>query len=182
MRVDVALKEWQVVTGLLGEGRQIVLLRKGGIQEGVNRFEIAHRRFALLPTRLHQDANMLKPGIRVRAVAGEAEPASFDLRYAGEITDIVAVHERATMDRLDDLHCWTPPYIDLRFDYRPERPLYLLLVRASRLAEAFELGNTYEVAGCKSWVPLPRPLEATEAALNDEAYETIRRDVLGRVG
>ena len=181
MSVAIALKEWQVVTDLLGDGGQILLLRKGGIQEGVNRFEIAHERFALLPTRLHQNADMLKPAYRGRVAAGEDEPASFELKHAGEITDIVAVRDRATMDRLDDLHCWAAPYIDLRFDYRPERPLYLMLVRAYRLAEAFDLRNTFEVAGCKSWVPLPGPLAVAEPALGDGEYERRRAEVLGRL-
>ena len=181
MQVDVALKEWQVVTDLLGDGGQILLLRKGGISEGVNRFEIAHERFALLPTRLHQDAAMLKPACRGRATPGEAEPAAFDLAFAGEITDIVAVRDRATMDRLDDLHCWASPYIDLRFDYRPERPLYLLLVRARRLAEPLALKNTFEVAGCRSWVPLPRPLAVAGPAVDDAEYGRRRAEVLRRV-
>ena len=181
MQVDFALKEWQVAVDLLGEGGQILLLRKGGIQEGVNRFEIAHRRFALLPTRLHQDADMLKPPYRDRAAAGEDEPAGFALTCAGEITDILAVGDRPTMDRLDDLHCWASPYIDLRFDYRPERPLYLLLVRAHRLAEPFTLRNTFEVAGCRSWVPLPRPLEVAGPAVDDAEYGRRRDEVLRRV-
>ena len=36
------------------------------------------------------------------------------------------------MDALDGEHIWTAPLIDMRFNYRPQNPLYLLLVRAFR--------------------------------------------------
>jgi hypothetical protein len=58
------------------------------------------------------------------------------------------------MDALADLHIWAPPLIDMRFNYRPENPLYLLLVRVYRLASAQVVENTPAYAGCKSWVPL----------------------------
>lgn len=180
-RLSVALKEWQVVCDLLGEGAQILLLRKGGIQEGQNRFEIAHRQFALLPTRLHQDPALLKPGFRDRIDAAEAEPASFHLTHAGSVTDILSVQTREQMDRLDDLHCWAPPYIDMRFNYRPERPLYLLIVRAYRLAAAFDLPNTYEVAGCRSWVPLPAPLGVEGPVMENTAFARRVTDIHDRL-
>ena len=179
--VDTALKEWQVVCDLLGEGGQILLLRKGGIQEGQNRFEIAHRAFALLPTRLHQDPAMLKPAFQGRIDGGAAEPAAFGLTHAGYITDILAVHDRDQMDRLDHLHCWAEPYLDMRFNYRPERPLYLLLVRAYRLREPFTLRNTYEVAGCRSWVPLPAPLGIAEPVLDDGRFERLVDEIKSRL-
>ena len=153
--VDVALKEWQVVCDAIAAGEQSILLRKGGIQEGPNGFRFEHDRFALLPTRLHQKPDMLKPQYRDAIDAGEAEPASFTLTHAAEVIDIRTVGSREELDRLAEPHVWAAPYLDLRWDYRPERPLYLVTVRPLRLAGPFELRNTYQVAGCRSWVPLP---------------------------
>lgn len=167
----VALKEWQVVCDLLGEGSQVVLLRKGGIQEGQNRFDTAHRQFALLPTRLHQDPAMLKPAFQSRIDAEVDEPATFKLTHAGQIVDILPIHQRDQMDRIDDLHCWAEPYIDMRFNYRPERPLFLLLIRVFALERPFELRNTYEVAGCRSWVPLPDAPKVTGPVLSDGDFQ-----------
>ncbi|MEO1237669.1 MAG: hypothetical protein AAFX76_12855, partial [Planctomycetota bacterium] len=39
---------------------------------------------------------------------------------------------REAFDRLDDLHPWLPPQVDMRFGYKPERPLYVVLVQAFR--------------------------------------------------
>ena len=42
-----ALKEWAVVCRALEEGRQIVLLRKGGILEYREGFEVKHDKFLI---------------------------------------------------------------------------------------------------------------------------------------
>jgi len=45
-----ALKEWAVTCRALAEGRQAILLRKGGIGEAGGAFQVEHTRFWLLPT------------------------------------------------------------------------------------------------------------------------------------
>jgi len=45
-----------VVCSALEAGRQIILLRKGGIYESAGEFEIEHRQFLFFPTFLHQNA------------------------------------------------------------------------------------------------------------------------------
>jgi hypothetical protein len=61
--LQVALKEWDVVCRALTSGRQMVLLRKGGISEaGDGSFQVQHDEFLLFPTFLHQNKQMLKPG------------------------------------------------------------------------------------------------------------------------
>ena len=46
----VALKEWDLVITALLEGRHAVLLRKGGLLEADNQFELEHPRFLFFPT------------------------------------------------------------------------------------------------------------------------------------
>jgi hypothetical protein len=178
MTTDVALKEWQAVCDLLADGTQCMLLRKGGIQEGPGGFAMKHRRFALLPTRLHQDPNLLRPEHRGRIDGGETEPAMFDLTHGGEVTDVVIVPSRASLDRLHEHHAWAEPYLDLRWNYRPERPLYLAVVRVFMLASPMALANDYTVAGCKSWVDLPEPAALGEAVLGDAVFTERRRSLL----
>ena len=81
------------------------------------------------------------------------------------------------MDALDAEHVWAPPLIDMRFNYKPENPLYLLLVRAYRLPETTTVENTPAYAGCKSWVPLERPIETAGATpvIADDAYAARRQ-------
>ena len=127
--LQVALKEWAVVCAALGSGRQIILLRKGGIYESGGEFEIEHRQFLLFPTYVHQNAAMLKEEAKGKLTAMTAEPRKITISLAAQITDIIPMPERATMEALNDEHIWTAPLIDMRFNYRPENPLYLLLVR-----------------------------------------------------
>ena len=163
-KLNVALKEWASVCSALEEGRQIILLRKGGILEAIGGFELEHPQFFLFPTYLHQNAQMLKEGERKRLVALNEEPAEIVLSSAGAVTDIVRLRDRAQMDRLDQEHIWTSPLIDMRFNYRPQNPLYLLVLRVYQLAEPITIQNTPEYAGCKSWVPLTQQIETLGAA------------------
>ncbi len=59
-----------------------------------------------------------------------AEPETVTINLAGAITDIIRITHRQQMDALDAEHIWTAPLIDMRFSYKPENPLYLLLIRA----------------------------------------------------
>ncbi len=54
-----ALKEWSAAVHALLDGRQTVLLRKGGIHE--KRFEVAAREFLLFPTVAHSHAERVRP-------------------------------------------------------------------------------------------------------------------------
>jgi len=72
--LKIALKEWAVVCRALERGRQILLLRKGGIYEAAGEFELEHRRFLLFPTYLHQKIEMLKTGERDGFEARQHEP------------------------------------------------------------------------------------------------------------
>src|ERR671922_110486 len=55
-----ALKEWAVVCKALEEGRQILLLRKGGIMEYRQGFEVKHDKFLLFPTFEHQSKESIQ--------------------------------------------------------------------------------------------------------------------------
>jgi hypothetical protein len=181
---SVALKEWAVVCAALAEGRQIMLLRKGGIYEAGGEFELEHRRFLLFPTYLHQNRAMLKAAEQNKIEPAVAEPATVQLSAAAEVTDIIQATNRAAVDRLDSEHLWSRRLIDMRFDYKPERPLYVLLLRVYRLAEAAEIENTPAYAGCKSWAPLERPIRAGAglAALSEARYEQKRQWILSSLG
>jgi hypothetical protein len=181
MQWQTALKEWRVVCDALAGGRQIVLLRKGGIYEAAGEFEIEHRDFLLFPTYLHQNQQMLKSYEQIEERS--TEPEEIELSVAARITDILPISDRRKMDALDNKHIWSPALIDMRFNYRPENPLYLLLVRASRLANPVTIANTPAYAGCKSWVPLEKSVEAdqTISALSDAEYASRRQAILDRI-
>ena len=181
--LQVGLKEWAAVCRALEQGRQTVLLRKGGIYEAAGEFEVENREFLLFPTYLHQNLKMLKPPEHAGFEPRSAEPEQVSISAAGVVTDIIELKSRAQIDAIDDEHVWTPPLIDMRFNYRPENPLYLLLVRAYRLHQPATLRNTPAYAGCKSWVPLDQPVELGDAlpVLDDETYAARRGSIIDRV-
>jgi hypothetical protein len=87
------------------------------------------------------------------------------------------------MDEIDDQHVWTDALLDMRFNYRPENPLYLLLVRPYRLATPVTIENTPAYAGCKSWVPLERAVSTAGAApvLDDTTFQAKRQLIRTRL-
>ncbi len=182
--LQIALKEWAVVCHALETGRQMLLLRKGGIYEAAGEFELENRQFLLFPTYLHQNLAMLKAEDQAGFESRSAEPAQLRIRGVGVVTDIVQLRSRAQTDALDAEHVWTSPLIDMRFNYKPQNPLYLMLVRSYRLPEPRTVDNTPEYAGCKSWVPLDEPILTAGAtpAMDEGSYGVRRAAILDRVG
>jgi hypothetical protein len=180
----IALKEWDLTIRELLAGRQIVLLRKGGILESDNQFELEHPRFLFYPTFIHQNPDMVKPAKRPEIRRMAAEPSEVEITGYGEAARIFEVPSRAAMDALRDMHLWDEPLIDMRFAYRPEKPLYLVAVRAFRLARPAHVENTPAYAGCKSWVPLEReiPLQGATPALATQQFDTLVRHIESTFG
>ena len=178
--LDVALKEWHAVTRALASGRQCVLIRKGGIHETEGRFQTEHDRFALFPTWMHQKIDWIKPDDRGDAVVRSTEPDQLPIAAWGEVSDVVRVPSRAAMDALAAEHIYLPPLIDMRFDYKPHDPLYLLIVRTWRLPRPLTIVNTPAFAGCRSWVPLDAAIETagSTAALDERAFSARRQTIL----
>jgi hypothetical protein len=155
----VALKEWDLQINALLAGRQAFLLRKGGILESNNEFELEHRRFLFFPTVVHQDPRMVKPEFRAGLTQVREEPDRVTIKGYGEAARIFEVPQPAAVGRLKlealaDLSTWDAPLLEMRFAYRPEKPLYLVVVRSFALPRPVMLPNTLEYAGCKSWIPL----------------------------
>ena len=177
--LKIALKEWAVVCDLLVEGSLAIVLRKGGIHEdtGPGRFRLEVPKFALFPAWEHQDPRKLKTAYQSRVEVFDAEPADLMIKGYAEAAHVWVVPSRAAFDELDDLHCWTREQIDMRFDYKPDRPIYLLALRAYRLAGERVIANNPRYAGCKSWVDLNAQDAIDETgstpALDDAAFTAI---------
>ena len=71
---DRAFKEWAVSCQAMQSGKQILLIRKGGIREEGGAFTIADDTFFLMPTYEHQNADLLQPEWvpRLHAIQAEA--------------------------------------------------------------------------------------------------------------
>jgi hypothetical protein len=164
-----ALKEWSAAVHGLLDGRQTVLLRKGGI--GEKRFAVTASRFLLFPTVAHSHAERVRPEHRDLLEPADADSTEHALviRAGAKVVAVVEVNRAERLDEIAPLHIWTAESVRAdRLDFRPRHRLTVLVVQASPLAEPVQLTRTAEFAGCKSWVPLP--VDATwSAPVHDEA-------------
>ena len=181
--LQVALKEWASVCDALAGGRQILILRKGGILDRGGVFELEERQFLLFPTYLHQKADLLKPSEHAALQTRDAEPAQVTFTNAAVVTDVLKLSSRAEADALDHEHIWTPRQIDMRFSYRPASPLYLVLLRVYRLSRPTTIANTPVYGGCRSWVPLDQAIETSGAipSLSDQQFSARHNAVLNAI-
>lgn len=185
-RLNVALKEWNVIVERLLAGDIALLLRKGGIEEdqGPGRFEMVHPRFLLFPSWAHQKPEMLKSDER-QGAQPMAEPESITFKGYAEAGRIWQVPSRAALDTLDDLHPWNQAHLDMRWNYRPQNPLYLVALRVHRLAAEKTIPNRIAYGGCKSWVQLQDEDAANttdaQPALEDPAFDALIAEVDNRL-
>ncbi|CDO87952.1 hypothetical protein AWC29_02615 [Mycobacterium triplex] len=173
-----ALKEWSAAVHALLQGRQYLLLRKGGI--GEKRFEVAAGEFLLFPTVAHSHAERVRPEHRDLLAAAEADSTEDRLviRGAAKVVAALAVNRPERLGEIEDLHIWTAESIRAdRLDFRPKHKLAALVVSVSPLVEPIALTRTPEYGGCTSWVQLPaRP--AVASPIHDQA---VLADVAARV-
>lgn len=171
---SVALKEWAVICAALAAGRQAFIARKGGIHERSGGFLPEHSAFWLLPTRFHQQADELtsEGASLLEDIQKEASPdGQIRIHCYAVAEDALRITSDAQLARLAGQHIWSDAILRSRFAYR-EPGLWLLPVRVYVLPEAFEIANTPELAGCRSWVDLPEPLSTAGAqpALDSQSF------------
>lgn len=169
-----ALKEWAIAVDALEQGKTIMLLRKGGIHEQGGRFKVAHDQILLYPTYEHQQAFLLKPDYTslVSPVTPGWHPETIKIGAYAQISDIFRVIEQETVSALLPFHIWNEQFVIDRLKWKPRQPLYVLLLRTYRLAEAQVISYRQEYGGCKSWIDLADPIsiDGAQPVLDDEAY------------
>jgi len=178
-----ALKEWSAAVHAMLDGRQTILLRKGGIHE--KRFEVGASRFLLFPTVAHSHAERVRPEHRdlLDVAAADSTDAQVVIRAGATVVAAVAVNRPEAIDELAPLHIWTAESVRTdRLDFRPRHRLTVLVVAVHPLVEPWRLSRTPEYAGCTSWVRIPGPAEAWTDSVHDEltlrgVAERVRRSV-----
>jgi hypothetical protein len=168
-----ALKEWSAVVHALLDGRQRILLRKGGIHE--KRFEVAAQEFLLFPTVAHSHAQRVRPEHRglLVAAAADSDGEHVLVRATAKVVAAVPVNRPDNLEMIEDLHIWTADSVRQdRLDFRPKHQLFVLVVQAIPLVEPVQLPRTPDDAGCTSWLQLPvaAPMNCRLAApVHDDA-------------
>ncbi|WP_314591717.1 DUF1802 family protein [Paenibacillus terrigena] len=184
----VALKEWAVAIEALASGKQILLMRKGGIVEETRHFELKSPSFYVYPTYEHQRKELLKEAnqsdIDVTLAGWSKDDTTVTLRLYAEVIEDIEIHDQETLNRLRDFHIWTDHFAEERLKWKKKLPLHVLLLRIYKLDPGLSIEIEEEYLGCKSWVNLPTQVTSIERSqlvpvLSDEKFqeqvESIRR-------
>ena len=175
----VAFKDWALVCAAIAQGRQSIILRKGGIAEGRDGFRFKHGEFYLFPTQYHQQAEKVRP-----EELGALQPVPV---AGGQVRiDCVFTVERAewiddweTVRRLEPFHVWREEVAQERFHYDQPAGLQCAFGRARRLEPAWELPDRASYGGCRSWINLVgRPPESRLVpTLSDDVHSRVAQEV-----
>jgi hypothetical protein len=183
---NIAFKEWAAVCRALATGRQTIILRKGGIDEGREGFRVEHDEFWLFPTRFHEARASLIPEaahLLDEAAAEQPVPSTFSLQHYAVVDCVVELTDERQLDLLRAHHILADEVVRQRFHYR--RPgLFVLVVRVFAMPQLYILRETPEIAGCKSWVTLEAalPTAGAQPVQSEEAFEACRMAIVDALG
>ncbi len=166
------------------EGRQAIMLRKGGIDE--KGFWVEADEFLLYPTYFHQMSEKVRPEFAEQCAAILASPPPEGLlRMSGvaRVIDHIEVRRPEGMESLRDLHPYNEEQVAMRLEFRPRKPLVILAVEVRPTLAPVELPLQESFAGCFSWVEVgvERPALG-DAVLDATAIRPIADRVRDAVG
>lgn len=133
-----ALKEWSSVVQALGRGQQVILIRKGGIADPS--FGVEAERFYLYPTYFHQGESDSRPLVSIT--------------HWAEVVKTSVVRERRQLEELAAHVVLPDETLAARFHFRPDQALYVIAVRAWKLARPVEVRYREAYSGCRSWISI----------------------------
>ena len=171
---QIAFKEWAAVVNVLAEGRQILIVRKGGIREEGGQFQVEHNEFFLFPTFEHQKVEDLKPEARSylqKAIAEKPNSNQIPIKYYTETKSIFQITDEQDIAWLDRFHIWSQKAMTQRFHFGKQKGLFVLAVRIYQLPEKL-VPVLAEYGGCKSWGELQSNLGTQGAipVLSDQTF------------
>lgn len=180
--MPIALKEWDVVCEALGSGRQVIVIRKGGIAEGKDGLRFEHEEFVLLPTFFHQQAERVVPeaDFSARQADPEGERESVEIRHAATLVWHKVVTDRAVLSKLGPFHILAQEEVESRFAQKPSAGVQIALLRVYRLEPPRRVPWEKSFGGCRSWAEMADDLLGTSArvsVLSDERFAELEREL-----
>lgn len=179
----IALKEWAVAVNALQEGKQILLMRKGGIIEETRDFRLKSHSFYLFPTFEHQKKEWIKPEYQpeLDKTLRDWSPSSSSVNITSfaHVVEDIEIFDSNQLERLKSYHIWTDPFAEERLKWKKKNPLHILILRVYNLSKAWEVPIIPAYIGCKSWIEMdlnPPELEY-KPALEDEKFNTIYAEI-----
>ncbi|HEY6657034.1 MAG TPA: DUF1802 family protein [Nitrososphaeraceae archaeon] len=176
----IALKEWAIVCKALEDGKQMLLLRKGGIMEYRKGFEVKHNEFLLYPTFEHQSVESIKIEYKekLKEILEEQnkyynnnnnnnnrkeidkDNKNFNtssnniIKLLAKVEDVIEISDKLILSELRDYHIWSDEYVTMRMNYNPSKPMSILLLRIYKLRKPLIVDINDTWAGCKSWIDI----------------------------
>jgi hypothetical protein len=181
-----ALKEWAIVCNALEDGLQTVLLRKGGILEYKDGFEVKHDSFFLYPTLEHQSREYLQSAYLEKFDRTYTNPINADgqnrvaIRSWAKVERIIEIFNANELAKINDYHIWNNKYLQLRMNYNSLKPLTAMIIRVYKLRSPLNLEIDPKWSGCKSWIDIQVPaydsLNSSTAINKSELIEPVLID------
>ena len=178
-----ALKEWSAAVLAMLDGRQTVLLRKGGIHE--KRFALSAPEFVFFPTVAHGHRERVRTEYQdlLDVAASDSTEAAVVIRGGARVVAAVEVNRPEALEQIGELHIWTDASVRAdRLDFRPRHRLTALVVQAVPLAAPVRLARAPEYAGCVSWVDVPVRPQWADPVCDDAALAEVADRVRASVG
>ena len=169
-----SLKEWATVVKALENGKQTVLLRKGGILEIASGFKIESSRFLLYPTWEHQEFHHIKPEFHnfLEEVKDNPPQEGFNaITSFAEVLGETDISSEKTIEELSPFHIWSDSYIKERRNWKPEKPMKAVFLRVYKIPE-MEISLKPEYQGCKSWININEEILEGQPVLSSEDIQS----------
>ena len=168
------LKEWATVVKALENGKQTVILRKGGILETASGFEIESKKFLLFPTWEHQEIKHVKSEYHdfLNQTLNHKPREGYNIITSiAEVLDHRDISSNNIIDDLSSFHVWSNEYIKERINWMPEKPLKAIFLKVYTFPQ-IEIPLQTDFEGCKSWVELNSIQNSGQSVLTDQEIES----------
>ena len=179
-------KDWSLVCDALGQGRQSLILRKGGIAEGRQGFRFKHESFFLFPTQYHQQAERVRPeALPTLAPSPYAPEGTVVIRYFFVLEWAEWIEEWSKLTRLNPFHVWREEVVRERFEYDDQPGIQCAFGRVYRLEPAWSFADRPSFGGCRSWITLPEfPTQefARQPVLDDAQHAALAMKLREAIG
>lgn len=186
--MNVAFKEWSIICDALGFGKQSLILRKGGIHEGKKGFRFEHEKFALFPTRFHEQEERVRIDSKESVIPkteyeiGEIVP----IQYWAKIDSIWHLSEWKSIKALHKYHIWDEKIILDRYNWGKEKDelpsISVALIRVFRFKDILKIPYEKKHGGCRSWVNFPVFTEEQEIGsvpvLNELEFFELKKQIV----
>jgi hypothetical protein len=151
---SIGFKEWALVCTALGEGRQTVIIRKGGLAEGHDGFAFRHRDFFLFPTFFHEQLNRIR---LLDALLPAPLPNEIEIRNFARVENARIITDWKEVCALKPRHILSEEVVRERFEYDAPPGVHVAFVKVFRLDPVWRFPDSNAYGGCRSWVELPDP-------------------------